>query len=240
MSSEDHPELTGAAIQSSTPSDQKGSSPPVGAIVGGAVGGAVLLVGVAFAFWFLYRRKSKEGAQELRRRRNSILSETTHVPSDVAVKYTPLVLSQPQPQPIQPRISMYDTFTSVGSRDTRPMSTYTTSPTIHGHAYARQSTVAGSPPHDTGLYLPENNIQPFLLSSPQRTLSPPVSDGGGSGSANSPPRKGGVMFNPYDPSLGVNRPQEHEDSDGQIRLLYGGFQDSTTKSSRIHVLSRGW
>ncbi|KAK1224959.1 hypothetical protein PQX77_012108 [Marasmius sp. AFHP31] len=223
MSSENHPELTGAAIQTSAPPDSKGSSPPIGAIVGGAVGGAVLLVGVAFAFWFLYRRKSSEGAQELRRRRNSILSETTQVPGDVAVKYTPLVL---HPQPLQPRTSIYDTLTSVGSRDTRPMSTYTTSPTSHGHTYAhtvRQSTIAGSPPHDTGLYLPENNIQPFLLSSPQ-TLSPPVSDGGRSGIANSPPRKGAVVFNSNDPSLGVNRSQEHEDSDGQMDYFTGDFR----------------
>ncbi|KAL0573840.1 hypothetical protein V5O48_008104 [Marasmius crinis-equi] len=195
-----HPELTGAPLQSSSSSDPRQSSTPIGAIAGGVAGGVILLLAAMAVVFWLRRKGSAKGVQELRRlHRESSFSEMTHAQQgSVSVKYTPLQ--------VHSGASVYEVQTNELGQNIRPVSTYTTLTSSYGH---RQSTIAGSPPTDMRVYLPENNIQPFLLSSPQAPS--PVSEGA---AVSTPPRKGAIVFNPNDPTLGVSRAQENvEDGD---------------------------
>ncbi|KAJ7700300.1 hypothetical protein B0H16DRAFT_1749079 [Mycena metata] len=149
-------------VQGQTPPDAKKSKPPVGAIVGGVVGGvAVLVIGAGIAFWFIRKRNrdhvelaNDTGAHPFIRPRIHGRSVSDDSGKSILTPQTMSIIQRPG-----------TIYTTGGTIHTRTGSAHSLP---YGSGYTSPVRVM-SPPPTSQLLSREDVIEPFTL----RSMSPP-------------------------------------------------------------------
>ncbi|KAK1224955.1 hypothetical protein PQX77_012104 [Marasmius sp. AFHP31] len=167
IAQQNHPDLDGQPI----PVDKKDKK-PIGAIVGGVVGGVVLLAGLGILLWIYIRRRKRalSGVQELpspqdARTHSHILPGTSKNPLDSFTSYSSHFhpMNTPSPAPMSSTQSIYTFNDSLRTwSQTGSVSAYTTNPNgtspSHGHG-----VMSPAPTMQTTLPGPADHVQPYTL-----------------------------------------------------------------------------
>ncbi|KAG7086284.1 hypothetical protein E1B28_002248 [Marasmius oreades] len=173
LAAQNKPDYTGVPITGPDP-PKKGK--PVGAIVGGTVGGVLLVLFLLLLFYMCRRRRASLGVQEVPARRPSFFSPGHGFASDWESRKRGIsmvsnsslgTVSTSRPFSSIATPSMYTTYDRpMGSfSQTGPASMYTT-PSQMSHSYQRHSgVISPAPTMQTIAPGPPDHIQPFTLMS---------------------------------------------------------------------------